>query len=353
VQAYFGGLVVALFLVGCGTQDREKVVGTEGGSCFPNGSCSGGLSCLSKLCVNADSGAHFAGGGRSNSSGGADGNVSGDERAARGGDTDASSESGPALCGATTQDSNGTPDAATQYTIGSTTDGCISSSTDRDYYEFAAPTDVTGGYFEITLTAASGGMIEADLYGLANSRIINSFHATSSAESVEFWFAASSGQGFRLDVLDFGPFTSPYAYTLAAIYNKVDDQTEPNDYSDARGIGVGYPVNAYLFEGSTASLILKPVDHDIFHTTVGGSVTGTLENVPTDIRAVLSAYENAASSPVSQTSTTMGAPVTVTYTLPSVGGLYFEISAAEPAPTSGAGPLPDHFTRPYKLTISQ
>ncbi|MGB8261765.1 MAG: hypothetical protein WCE75_15490, partial [Terracidiphilus sp.] len=44
-------LLAGLLSLGCGGSALQQ--GTEGGSCFPNGTCMAGLACLSHLCVNA------------------------------------------------------------------------------------------------------------------------------------------------------------------------------------------------------------------------------------------------------------------------------------------------------------
>ena len=43
--------LVVIFLAGCGSSGGGEA-GTEGGPCYPNGTCNSGLECLSNLCVN-------------------------------------------------------------------------------------------------------------------------------------------------------------------------------------------------------------------------------------------------------------------------------------------------------------
>ena len=253
---------------------------------------------------------------------------------------------------------NNSRDNSTAYTLGSTIRGCVSSTTDHDFYELTVPADAAGGYMQIAVTNVGPGNADVHIYSVNDNGEIYRRYAQSEGQNVSAFVAVAKGQKYRVDIGDFAGFQVPYAYTLNMAYTKLDDSFEPNDTRDSpTAITKGTAIDAYVFAGHTLGSPPASAAYDDWYSVplAMGTTTVKLENVPTDTYGDLKLFDAGGKELGHEYQTTQGASVTLSYLAP-VDGTYYVKAGWFSALGDASGPgemLPDHFTRKYKLTVSQ
>ncbi len=252
---------------------------------------------------------------------------------------------------------NDTRGQSTPYTLGVSLAGCIGDGQDRDYFDLGGATRVAG-YYQIALADVGRGSLAARVFAVSDNGEITSQFAANEGQTLNLFFAAAAGQRYRLEVRDFAGFTAPYFYALTATFEAVDDRFEPNDSkSDAKGILVGQPASAFAFAGFIAGATIAPEAYDDWYrvTLAKDAVTLRLENVPTSVPPDVSLLDAQGSEIARAFDTTRGAGVMLRKSLTQGGDYLVKVSVFAPVPPAeGKGTvLPDHFTRPYKLTVTQ
>ncbi len=260
-----------------------------------------------------------------------------------------------ASCGFADGEPNNEAASATEYALGSVQQGCLSASTDVDHFLVGAPGDQTGGIVRATIDNVGAGTVRVAVYDAAGGKELGAFVADAPGAPVSFFFAISPGGGARIAVTDAGGATSPYSYDLTSSYAPVPDSFEPNDAQQAAApMTAGTSLEGYLFAG-TGEPSAAYDDYYRFPATAG-SVKVSLEDLPTDIAARVFLL-TADGSELARVSTGQkGGVLAMQPPMPLATADYvIHVSLWADAPVSfGQGEaMPEHFTRPYRLTVTQ
>lgn len=268
-----------------------------------------------------------------------------------------------------TTEPNESRDTATPILLNAPLTACIGTQADLDgvpddidVYTFTAPpADLAGGYVILSFTAVgTAGSLDVSLFSAADNSLIHELYTATSGASLYGYVAVAPGVTYRVEVKRFIGQT-PLRYTMLAAYTPLADAYEPNDTKDtAKPIPLGTPITAFQSSG----YIGDPYEGEAFadwYTVplADGMVTIRMSNVPTDIRGDIYLFDSDGVKVGEAYSGDAGANVTLTPATPVVAGTY----SIEVVPYAG-GPVasdttlptalpPDHFTRPYTLTVTQ
>jgi hypothetical protein len=246
---------------------------------------------------------------------------------------------------------------AIAFGVDSEAAGCVGPNGRPDVYGFQLEDGAQAGYLTFQLTGDALGSPTVALYDAEGDAPIATAAGDGEAP-MAFAVALSPGVAYRLAIADDGAATSPYRYSLAATFTPVPDAHEPNDgLEEAAPIDLGAAVQGYLFAGAAAGAALEAYD-DCYRLPLAGGqpVTVHLDDVPADIAPRIFIYDPSDVELGRVVNGHKGAPFTLS--LPSVAadgdytvkvGLWTET----PATLSAASALPDHFTHPYHLTVTQ
>jgi hypothetical protein len=307
-------------------------------------------------------------GGATGGAGGATGGVGGATGGAGGATGGAGGATGGAgggvvgPCGVLEMEPNDTQDQATPYSLGASVVACIGTAGDQDFYRFTVPNDAAGGYVVVDFTDVDPvGYLAAAVRTVSDNGEVLSVYVGNGGQSLSLFFAVAPGQQYRLNVNDFAAFSKAYKYTLKATYTKVDDAFEPNDTRDqAKPIQIGAANSGFLFAGHTVATIPYVAYEDWYKFTLAaGNVTAKLENVPLDITGQLELFDASGKSVASAYEITEGASVTLTLNGAAAGAYTLRVNPfGAGIVSSGKGTavpavVPDHFKRPYILTVTQ
>ena len=252
---------------------------------------------------------------------------------------------------------NGTRETAKAITLGAAyTALCISADDEMDFYEFTAPVDAAGGFVRVNLDAVGDGQVNATLFAASDNGEIENEYATTRGASVDLFASVAPGQKYRIQVEDFAGFRSEYKYNLSVTYTKFNDTFEPNDRrEDAKLITKGTPIEAFVATGHKAANIDDAEYDDWFAIDLTATtVSIKLENVPSTVNAEWEIYSPTSASLEYEYGTNKGASVIKDVAIPQAGRHFVRVSYFSPEPVaSGSGTIPEHFTKPYKLTVSQ
>jgi hypothetical protein len=288
---------------------------------------------------------------------GIDAPLAGDSGAA----TDVAPTTGVGPCGVPESEPNDKREQSTPITAPATFTSCIGEPKDVDFYELTAPSDPGGGYYQIDITNITDWDVDMAAYTVIDQGQIGEIYASTDGQDLHAFLAVAPGLKYRLAVAGFGTVNNaPAPYTMKVSYTKVDDALEPNNTKDtAKAITLGAPVTGFLFEGiKTTPVKVEDVSDWYSVTGAAGNLTVTVENVPANLTAYVEIYDSANKMAYGYSGND-GANATVTLMGAAAGpykilvrpfvvrqGLFFDKAAL---PTD----LPDHFTRPYKLTVTQ
>jgi hypothetical protein len=250
-------------------------------------------------------------------------------------------------------------DHAAAYELGTSVEGCIATKNELDFYQFTAPSDPAGGYVQVAVTNVGNGYIQTNTYAASDNGEILQAYAANKGQSVNYFFSVAPGQTYRIAFTDWVSVEGAFAYTLQATYTAIADAYEPNDTVDqAKAITVGTPIQAYLFAGFTAGGTFDADSMDDWYqfTAAAGNITVTLSNVPTDTTMEMSVHGPDKSQLGGLAyNTTAGANVTATRTAATAGTYYVRVGRwVGVGKAAGIGStVPDRFTRPYTLSVTQ
>jgi len=245
-----------------------------------------------------------------------------------------------------------------KYTLGSKLEGCVGRKGDVHAYKIKAPSDSTGGYVKTSVMGAGAGTLRLTAYAGDETTELGRFAPVGVGAATTFFLAVLPGQIYRLEIADDGGFIEPYTFTLATTYTPVPDRFEPNNnIGTATPLVIGAGLQAFLFAGRV-SANENVVDFDDFYrfSAVSGSVTIRIEDVPLDVAPRLTLYgSDGMEAARTATGIKGGTVVLQTAMLPGPQDPILRVAPWSDAPQSmGPGAtLPDHFTRPYKLTVTQ
>jgi hypothetical protein len=245
------------------------------------------------------------------------------------------------------------------YTAGSTVLGTIGSATDVDYYETIAPAaDLAGGFYQASITDVGDGTIHVAVYASNHERFYQTQAANAGAD-LSFYWAAVPGEkyGIAMDRVDSS--STPFRYSLKIVYTKVDDVHEANDTSAAaKMIAVGAPVTAYFFAGFKGVAVTDEQYPDWFLVDLAaGMTTVKLANVPGNWRPQLDFIDSAGVAFADGRRIAMGAgqgfEFSFDVTAPGMYRASLKGYGSQSIAEAGRGMVPENFTKPYTLTISQ
>jgi hypothetical protein len=277
------------------------------------------------------------------------------------GGVDAAPMVGNGPCGVPESEPNDKRENATPIAAPAMFTSCLGENKDVDFYELTAPNDPAGGYYEFSLTGITDFEADVIAYSAADNGELGHIFASSDGQDLHGYLAAAPGQKYRLAVGGFGGVRNPPAkYTLKVSYTKITDASEPNNTRDkAAPLALGTPVMGYIFEGIKGAQPEAPDIADWYGVMgAAGNITATVESVPTNMTVYIEIVDSAGkmnyalgpNDGANGTATLMG----------GAAGLYkvnvrpFTIRSSyffdkESAP----GDVPEHYTTPYKLTVTQ
>jgi hypothetical protein len=251
---------------------------------------------------------------------------------------------------------------ATPYTPGTTVLGATGSAEDVDFYETVVPAgDLAGGYYQASITDVGEGRVKAIVYTASDDRIIHQASSPTNRGSLFFYWAAAREQKYRIEVNRAGSFAAPYKYALEIRYTRVNDAFEPNDNSDGsspKQITLGMPITAYFFTGFKQMVIDADDYQDWFVVDLpAGMTTVRIDNV-TGWRPQFDMID-AMGNPFSaarKVASAAGASIEHAFMVTTPGMYRAVIQGYASQPIDEADSemtVPDNFTKPYTLTISQ
>ncbi|MFO7180594.1 MAG: dickkopf-related protein [Pseudomonadota bacterium] len=242
----------------------------------------------------------------------------------------------------------------------------ISHPDDADYFFTEVPASpAAGGYYRILVTDVGPGAVLVQAYSALNHDRVYYDDPIQLGKSVFGFFTGAPGAAFYLSIARRAGTASEssFDYTLRVEYTAIDDPYEPNDTQlEPAAIAIGEPVKAYLFAG-LESATASAADFEDWYSVEAeaGLLKVEIKDVPLDVRMQARVYESTL-TPVGaeEKGVTNGAPLSFERELPSSETYLLRLTyvggSAQPA-TAGRmdapDELPDHFTRPYTLTLTQ
>jgi hypothetical protein len=256
-------------------------------------------------------------------------------------------------CGFADGEPNDEAGGATPYAIGAVHTGCLSSAGDVDHLLVAAPQDGAGGIVRVTIGNVGAGTPRLVVLDAAGGAEIGMFQADAPGAPLTAFFAISGGTDAHIAIADAGNTAAPYSYELGTSYEPVPDAFEPNDAEQAAApMTAGTSVQGYLFAGAGEA----PAAYDDYYrfTAAGGMVTINLDDVPVDLAARVFLFRSDGAELARVSSGQRGGALIMQPPMPLAAGDHLiRVSLwGEPPATAGQGDvMPDHFTRPYRLTV--
>jgi hypothetical protein len=256
---------------------------------------------------------------------------------------------------------NDTKETARPYVLGTKVQGTIAGNpnvADLDHYALTTPMDpAAGGYFEAFLTDVGNGTLNAWVYAVADNGEIGRHSSIAIGSSFRVFWTAKAGAKYLLVIRPFTSSSTPtYPYTLEVKYTPVADVSEPNDTRDTpRTIAPGQAVSAFYLAGYEQASITPAAFHDWYAVPLGaGPAMIKIANVPQTINMRVAVYDEDFARLDDQSGPNAGATFTLPLTVPKAGTYRLAVDALVAPPTFGtATALPEHFTRPYTLTVTQ
>jgi len=264
-------------------------------------------------------------------------------------------------CGLPDVEPNDTRDLATPYVLNSTVVACIGTANDVDVYSFTAPaTDPAGGYVLLSLTdVGATGNVDVTLFSAAANSSNDEIYKTDDGASLFAYLAVAPGVTYRIQVNQFAGGTALYRYTMKATYVPLADAYEPNDTKDtAKPIALATPIMAFLSAGYIAEPYKGEAFVDWYSVPLAvGAATIKLANMPTDIAGDVQLFDPRGEKVGEMYTTTNGANVMLTADVMTAGTYKLMVEPFSGGPRAVGEVVamvpPDHFTRPYTLTVTQ
>jgi hypothetical protein len=247
---------------------------------------------------------------------------------------------------------------AVAFGVGNDAAGCVGPDGHPDVYSFSLEDGAQAGYLTFQLAGDALGSPTVALFGDDGEAPIATVAAApdDTGAPMAFSVAVSPGVAYRLTIADDGAAASPYSYSLGAAFTPVPDSYEPNDrLEEAAPIMAGAPIAAYLFTGAGTDLAAYD-DHYRVTLAAGQPVTVHLDDVPADIAPRIFIYDPSGVELGRVVNGHKGAAFTLALPSIAVDGDYtvkVGLWTETPATMGPASALPDHFTHPYRLTVTQ
>jgi hypothetical protein len=261
-----------------------------------------------------------------------------------------------ALTGPAEAEPNGDNPTATAYAFGDSVQGCLETATDVDAFRFAVPDDGTGGGVLVAFTGVGEGSLQARVFVEGDNGALVEPYEANRGGNLTAYFAAAPGRTYYVQVSSFAG--ERFGYTMKATYAPVADAFEPNDGREAATpIGLNMPYSAYYFAGyAGAAAPGEDRLQDFFAVDLAaGAATVALTNAPATFRADVRVFDPAGEQVASAYTTTPGANVTVNVNATAGGKYAIAVRHFSVAPeyAGKADALPEHFTKPYQLLVTQ
>ena len=258
---------------------------------------------------------------------------------------------------------NDTADTATAYSAGTEVAACLAQD-DEDFYEIVAPADdAAGGYFAGSIDHMYAGGITVEVYTASDNGKVFSVTEAAAGASVYLYWAAAPGQTYRFLVRRYTTVPRMLApYTLKVDYTALADATEPNDAREQpTSLVLGTTMKGYFFAGHTAQELADNQFEDWYAFDANpGMLTFKIENVATNINPSLQLLsQDAANVGGKVHADNQGASVTAQRMITDAGRYLLVVSVSTSARGVSYGQgmdrgwVPDNFTRPYELTVTQ
>lgn len=263
----------------------------------------------------------------------------------------------------TEQEPNDDSTAPTPYVIGTEVAGTMGRGDGSmdivDYYEVVAPPgDPSGGYFQASVSkVAGGGTVFAQVYSAFDNGQLLLADGAAPEQLTFFYWAAHPGEHYLVRLYEGGGVVPTFKYSFKATYTRIADEFEPNDTSDAPSpVMLGAPATAYFFSGYNSSSV-PVLDQDWYQVRLAaGNTRVSITSVPHDLRIQFQVYDShfVLVPATGFVGANPGAEIEGAFTA-SDGVYRIAISAFGFAGgVAGRGVmLPDSFTRPYMITITQ
>lgn len=241
-------------------------------------------------------------------------------------------------------------DHAVALTSGKKVSGCDTDN-DNDYYSFTAPADAGGGYVKISGTGKDASFTYVAWTASDNVEIFK--HTAANKGAIDDTYIAVAG-GAKL-TFNFGT-DAPSLYDVTVTYYKVDDAYEPNDSKEAaKPLDIGKKIQGKFFCGFKTGKQEGFEDWFKIVATKPGKPEIVLGNVATNMGAVVTLYDDKGEKLGEQGSDNQGASIDYKYpdgneALPPA--TYLVRVAPDGGEKWADEKIPDHFTRPYDLTVT-
>lgn len=323
-----------------------------GGTSAQGGSAQGGNG------GNGNEGGDAAGG---TDSGGAGGTVGGSGGTASGaggsGGGSGGSTGGSAGAGPTTEtESNDNANEPTALSNDVELSGTVLDEDDLDYFEVAAPDDVTGGYFKISVVDVGDCLLKLEVRLADNSERVSTKSGDKRAWLYSY-FAAAPNQKYLVLVQRGSGNDFPCDYKVVAHYQRVDDTFEPNDtLGTAKRVNLDEPIQAYLFAGYESVPIPKEDFHDWYEVKLeAGDISVELSDIPVLTSTELSLYGPSGDGTLRQQTSVDEPGNGFTHPIAEDGTYFIRVGHGTLAPTMNDDSLAalHHFTEPYTLLVTQ
>lgn len=346
-----------------GSAAGNSSTSADGGSAGASDGGSGGL---------ASGGSQSSGtGGSGSASGGShaiggsagepgDGGTGGESTSGGTGGGSGGSGGGPVIvdsCGGSESPSNDELDDATPYSLGKDFVGCLQVADDVDVYEFSVPNKP--GYVIVSVTNVDETTdIGLVAYAASDQGEFYSPYNLADGGSVFMFFTTKQAASFFVSVESSNTFDGPSEYTFNTTFVELDDPYEPNNLrSEAAPIEVGEPVDAYMFAGwETSSGIPNDEWHDWYEVDLAVGQTSILLSLQaSDYDGEVILFDENGIQLQREYNLTDGSSVLLERNIEEAGTYYVRVAPASthPSTVDDSSNVPQAFTVPYTLTITQ
>jgi hypothetical protein len=259
-------------------------------------------------------------------------------------------------CGVLEIEPNDTREDAVRLVADESATGCLGGAGGLDVFQVTAPSakqNAAGGYYQLAITDVGAGNLDVYVYAPGdNAQLVRGFENGTGVSVYLYWAAAPSAT-YQISLTPFTSFNNPYPYTVTATYIAIEDEFEPNDTrDDAAMIELG-SIEAYMFGGASSGSRVN-IDDWYAIDLEPGTATIELTDVPTNVRVSMLLLDGTGGEVFDAAAPNERAGLIVTPTINTAGTyklrIYEFLWVGAPA---GRGGVPDHFTRPYQLTVEQ
>ena len=283
--------------------------------------------------------------------------------AGSGGATAGMSGGGQGGAGVTVTENEPDDDRSSPMPIASTgaVEATFATSTDNDYFEVVTPEgDLAGGYYTFTITDIPDGRVAFEVLSEVDYNPVLQAESGAVGSALFGYWSSAPGQRFLIHEAPKSASSYPYAYKLHVTYAALPDAGEPDDTRQkARSIDVGEAVQGYMFAGFLGSSVDVAEYSDFYAVSLAaGSYTIHVGTVPSTVNIEIFVYDSNGSGLVQSWNATAGADFVDSRTAATAGTYYIEVTyfnarVSPAATTSLPDDVPEQYTQPYTLTVTQ